>query len=233
MNQSAISYENPIKVVIMDEMDGLSQQAFNALRATMERCAANTRFIGTCNFIEKIPDPIQSRFQLIDFNFGVDETNEIKKGQILRIMTIGKKEGLNVDKMAAVKMVQTYYPDFRSIVNHLQRFKLEGKTDVVESDIKDSASEFAELYEMIIMKDNPVENYKFVMKNYSNCVEEAITSLGQPFMEFIMKSKPNLVSKLPAIAVLNAKYQFQLKNCIDPVVELLANIYELQMEMQK
>jgi DNA polymerase III delta prime subunit len=233
MNQSAISYENPIKVVIMDEMDGLSQQAFNALRATMERCAANTRFIGTCNFIEKIPDPIQSRFQLIDFNFGVDETNEIKKGQILRVLTIGKKEGLNIDKMAAVKMVQTYYPDFRSIVNHLQRFKLEGKTDIVESDIKDTASEFAELYEMIIMKDNPVENYKFVMKNYSNCVEEAITSLGQPFMEYIMKSKPNLISKLPAIAVLNAKYQFQLKNCIDPVVELLANIYELQIEMQK
>ena len=54
-----------------------------------------------------------------------------------------------------VKMVQTYYPDFRSIVNHLQRFKLEGKTDVIESDIKDSASEFAELYEMIIMKDIP------------------------------------------------------------------------------
>jgi DNA polymerase III delta prime subunit len=233
MNQSAISYDNPIKVVIMDEMDGLSQQAFNALRATMERCAANTRFIGTCNFIEKIPDPIQSRFQLIDFNFGVDETNEIKKGQILRVISIGKKEGLNIDKMAALKIVQTYYPDFRSIVNHLQRFKLEGKTDIVESDIKDTASEFAELYEMIIMKDNPVENYKFVMKNYSNCVEEAITSLGQPFMEFIMKSKPNLISKLPAIAVLNAKYQFQLKNCIDPVVELLANIYELQIEMQK
>ena len=104
---------------------------------------------------------------------------------------------------------------------------------LLRGDIKDSASEFAELYEMIIMKDNPVENYKFVMKNYSNCVEEAITSLGQPFMEYIMKSKPNLVSKLPVIAVLNAKYQFQLKNCIDPVVELLANIYELQMEMQK
>jgi DNA polymerase III delta prime subunit len=148
-------------------------------------------------------------------------------------LNIGKKEGLNIDKMAAVKIVQTYYPDFRSIVNHLQRFKLEGKTDIVESDIKDASSEFAELYEMIITKDNPVENYKFVMKNYSNCVEEAITSLGQPFMEFIMKYRPNLISKLPTIVVLNAKYQFQLKNCIDPVVELLANIYELQIEMQK
>ena len=233
LNQSILHYDNPIKVVILDEMDGMSQQAYAALRATMEKCSTNTRFIGTCNYIEKIPDPIQSRFLKIDFNFSSEEINEVKKGQILRVMEICKKEGLNISREAVAKLVLTYYPDFRSIVKKLHRFSLEGKTSIEASDIKDSASEYAELYEMIITQDNPVDNYKFVMKNYSNCVDEAIASLGYPFIEYILKSRPALMGKIPVISVLNAKYQQNLKLCVDPVVVLLANVYELQMEIQK
>lgn len=233
MNQSILHYDNPIKVVILDEMDGMSQQAYAALRATMEKCSVNTRFIGTCNYIEKIPDPIQSRFLMIDFNFTSEEINEVKKGQLLRVVEICRKEGLNITKDAVAKLVLTYYPDFRSIVKKLQRFSLEGKTNVGVDDIKDSASEYAELYDMIITQDNPVENYKFVMKNYSNCVDEVIAALGYPFVEYILKSKPNIMDKIPVITILNAKYQQNLKNCIDPVVVLLANIFELQTEIQK
>ena len=233
MNQSILHYDNPIKVVILDEMDGMSQQAYAALRATMEKCSVNTRFIGTCNYIEKIPDPIQSRFLMIDFNFTSEEINEVKKGQLLRVIEICRKEGLNITKDAVAKLVLTYYPDFRSIVKKLQRFSLEGKTNVGVDDIKDSASEYAELYDMIITQDNPVENYKFVMKKYSNCVDEAIAALGYPFVEYILKSKPNIMDKIPVITILNAKYQQNLKNCIDPVVVLLANIFELQTEIQK
>ena len=233
LNQSILHYDNPIKIVLIDECDGFSQQAWQGMRATVEQYAANTRFILTANYENKIPDPIKSRFQMIDFNFTSEETNEIKKGQILRVIDICKSEGMTIDKMAAVKMIQNYYPDMRSIVNHLQKYYLEGKTNLTESDIKDSTSEFAELYDMIITKDNPLENYKFVMKNYSNCVDEVVASLGNPFREYIMKSKPNLIGKLPIIAVLNAKYQMNLKNCIDPVIVALANIYELQMEIQK
>ncbi len=233
MNQSVLHYDNPIKVVIMDEMDGMSQQAYNALRATMEKCAKNTRFIGTCNYLEKVPAPIQSRFQLVDFNFTSEEMNEIKIGQFKRVCEICSKEGLKISKEAALKMVQTYFPDFRSIVNHLQRYKLEGKDTIEETDVKDNASEYAELYDMILTKDDPVENYKFVMKNYSNTVDETIAALGNPFVQYIMKNRPNVVGKIPIIAILNAKYQMNLKQSIDPVIVLLANIYELQQEIQK
>ena len=233
MNTSVIHYDNPIKVVIMDEMDGMSQQAYNALRATMEKCAKNTRFIGTCNYLEKVPAPIQSRFQLVDFNFTSEEMTEIKMGQFKRVYEICSKEGLKITKEAALKMVQTYFPDFRSVVNHLQRYKLEGKDSIEETDVKDNVSEYAELYDMILTKDDPVENYKFVMQNYSNMVDETISALGNPFMQYIMKNKPNVVGKIPIIAILNSKYQMNLKQSIDPVVVLLANIYELQQEIQK
>ena len=232
MNNSVLQYDNPIKVVIMDEMDGMSQQAYNALRATMEKCAKNTRFIGTCNYIEKVPAPIQSRFQLVDFNFTSEEMKEIKIGQFKRVCEICSKEGLKISKEAALKMVQTYFPDFRSVVNHLQRYKLEGKDTIEETDVKDNASEYAELYDMILTKDDPVENYKFVMKNYSNTVDETIAALGNPFVQYIMKNRPNVVGKIPIVAILNAKYQMNLKQSIDPVIVLLANIYELQQEIQ-
>ena len=233
MNQSILHYDNPSKVVIVDESDFMSQNALAGMRATIEQYAANTRFIFTCNYVEKIPAPIQSRFQMIDFNFTQEEQIEIKKGQFKRIIEVCNKEGMSIAKEAALKLMQTYYPDFRSIINHLQRYKLEGKTDITESDIKDSASEYSELYDMIITQDNPVDNYKFVMKNYSNCVDEVISALGYPFIEYILKSKPALMGKIPVISILNAKYQQNLKNCIDPIVTLLANIFELQMEIQK
>lgn len=233
MNQSILHYDNPIKVVLIDEADFLTANAQSGLRATIEQYAVNTRFILTCNYPEKISEPIQSRFQMIDFNFTQDESNEVKKGQILRVMDICKKEGLTISRDAVVKLVLTYYPDMRSIINHLQRFSLEGKTNIEVTDIKDSASEYSELYDMIITQDNPVDNYKFVMKNYSNSVDETITALGQPFIEYILKTKPNLMGQIPMISVLNAKYQQNLKNCIDPIIVLLANIYELQMEIQK
>ena len=232
-NQSILHYDNPIKVVILDEMDGMSQQAYAALRATMEKCSVNTRFIGTCNYIEKIPDPIQSRFLKIDFNFTSEEMKEVQGGQMRRVIEICKKEGLTISREAITKLVFTYFPDFRGIVKKLQRFSLEGKTNITDADIKDSASEYAELYEMIITQDNPVDNYKFVMKKYSNCVDEAVASLGYPFIEYILKSRPALMGKIPVISVLNAKYQQNLKLCVDPVVVLLANVYELQMEIQK
>ena len=158
---------------------------------------------------------------------------EVKKGQLLRVMEICKKEGLNITKEAIGKLVLTYYPDFRGIVKKLQRFMLEGKTEVTVDDIKDSASEFSELYELVITGDNPFENYKFVMKHYSNCVDEAIAALGHPFIEYILKSKPNMMGFIPVISILNAKYPQNLKNCIDPVVVLLANVFELQQEIQK
>ena len=233
MNQSVLHYDNPIKVVLIDEADFLTLNAQSGLRATIEQFAKNTRFILTCNYLEKISEPIQSRFQLVDFNFTSEEMTEIKMGQVKRVGEICSKEGLKITKEAALKMVQTYFPDFRSVVNHLQRYKLEGKETVEVDDVKDNASEYAELYDMILTKDDPVENYKFVMKNYSNTVDETIASLGNPFMQYIMKNKPNVVGKIPIIAILNSKYQMNLKQSIDPVVVLLANIYELQQEIQK
>ena len=66
---SILDDRNKFKVVILDEVDGVSDQFFKALRATMEQFASNSRFIATCNYINKLPDPILSRFEVINFDF--------------------------------------------------------------------------------------------------------------------------------------------------------------------
>ena len=71
------------KVVILDEVDGVSDQFFKALRATMEQFASNSRFIATCNYINKLPDPILSRFEVINFDFDKEEETELTNLSIL------------------------------------------------------------------------------------------------------------------------------------------------------
>jgi len=75
---SILDDRNKFKVVILDEVDGVSDQFFKALRATMEQFASNSRFIATCNYINKLPDAILSRFEVINFDFDKSEETDQK-----------------------------------------------------------------------------------------------------------------------------------------------------------
>ena len=77
------------KVVILDEVDGVSDQFFKALRATMEQFASNSRFIATCNYINKLPDPILSRFEVINFDFDKEDAKAIKDKLIAKMYALG------------------------------------------------------------------------------------------------------------------------------------------------
>jgi replication factor C small subunit len=69
------------KIVILDEFDGASDQFYKALRGTIEKFATNTRFVATCNYINKVPDAIQSRFEVIDFNPVTTEEDDALKAE--------------------------------------------------------------------------------------------------------------------------------------------------------
>jgi DNA polymerase III delta prime subunit len=121
-NRSVMHEPGKLKVVILDEIDGVSDQFFKALRATMDQFSMNARFVATCNYVNKVPDPIQSRFEMIDFDFTKEEEVEIMKGYIMRILQIAQAEGLNIDKLAAVELVKRKFPDLRNMLNTLQGF---------------------------------------------------------------------------------------------------------------
>jgi len=126
---------NPLKVIILDEADYFTPAAQAGLRNMMETFSEHTRFILTCNFHERIIEPIHSRCQ----SFGV--TPPSKKDVAANLVNILKNENVSFDKDGVVLLVNTHYPDIRAVINTAQRNVVNGelklaKEDILEGDVK-------------------------------------------------------------------------------------------------
>ena len=233
MTSSLMSGGNGLKVVIMDEMDGMSAQAYQALRGCIEEFACNTRFVATCNFVTKVPEPIQSRFECISFDFDSEETLEVKKQYAKRIKQICDNEGIGIDKEAISMLMRNNFPDMRSIVNKLQSMIIQNVGHITADNVSKTNSECTDIFDLIINSSDPVANYKTVVSSYGTKVDEVLDSLGREFIEYITSSKPDLIKFIPHITIIAAKYQSQKNMCIDPVVCLLACVYEMQQTIKQ
>jgi replication factor C small subunit len=216
------------KVVILDEVDGVSDQFFKALRATMEQFASNSRFIATCNYINKIPDPVLSRFEVINFDFDKEEESELTKKYIKRVYQICKNEGLTIEKDALVEFVRRNFPDLRNTLNKLQGFKTQGTTNITINDVKRFNSVFKDIFELIFNETDPAKNYQMLVSNYSNRIDEVLAALGAEFIEYIQQEKQKNVQHIPQIIITVAQHQAQRVHVIDPVITMLSCVYSLQ-----
>tara|TARA_Y100000389_G_C17471218_1_gene531198 strand:+ start:15749 stop:16708 length:960 start_codon:yes stop_codon:yes gene_type:complete len=217
-----------MKLVILDEVDGVSDQFNKALKAAMERFESTTRFIATTNHINKIPEAVQSRFECVNYDFTEDEANEMLKGYIKRIYEISKKEEIMFDKDALVEFSKRKFPDMRSMLNTLQGYHDENKKHITINDVKKFHSVYKDVYELIFNNEDPVKNYKYMVSNYSNKVDDVLATLGNDFIEFIQMENPTYCNKIPQILVTVAAHQSQRVHVIDPVVSLLSCIFSIQ-----
>ena len=217
------------KVVVLDEFDGASDQFYKALRGTIEKFAGNSRFIATCNWINKVPEAIQSRFEVINFDpINQDEEGFVKnewKGRIRLILT---KLGISIDDDSLDEFEKEYFPDLRSALNRIQSWQIEGISAVDSSKIKDSAWSYEDLYQMIFKSKDPVSNYQVIVGQYSSKVDDVMAALGEEFINWIIKNKQDQAKIIPGIIVLVAEHQAQRTQVIDPVVSLLALIFKIQ-----
>lgn len=216
------------KVVILDEVDGVSDQFFKALRATMEQFASNSRFIATCNYINKLPDPILSRFEVINFDFDKEEETELTKKYIRRVYEICKQEDMTIEKDALVEFVRRNFPDLRSTLNKLQGFKTQGTNNITVNEVKRFNSVYKDVFELIFNETDPAKNYQMLVSNYSNRVDDILQTLGEEFVEYIQQEQLQSVKHIPQIIISVAKHQQQRVHVIDPVITMLSCIYEIQ-----
>lgn len=225
---SILDDRDKFKVVILDEVDGVSDQFFKALRATMETFASNSRFIATCNYINKLPDPILSRFEVINFDFDKEEESELTKKYIRRVYDICKKEDMTIEKDALVEFVRRNFPDLRSTLNKLQGYKTQGTTNITIEDVKKFNSVYKDVFELIFHETDPVKNYQKLVGEYSNRVDDVLQTLGEEFIEYIQAEKQGSIKFIPQIAVTVAEHQAQRNLVIDQVITLLSCVYKLQ-----
>ena len=124
---------NDVKIVILDEADYLTPQAQATLRHTIETCSATTRFILTCNYLERIISPLQSRCQTFEI------TPPSKTEVIEHISNITAEEKLfDVEIDDVQKVVNTHYPDIRKIINTIQGSIVDGYVKIDDNSLKSS-----------------------------------------------------------------------------------------------
>lgn len=217
------------KIVILDEFDGASDQFYKALRGTIEKFASNARFIATCNYINKVPDAIQSRFEVIDFNpVTSTEEDELKKEWRDRVKLILNKINIEIDEDSLVEFQKSYYPDFRSALNKVQTWMIEGVKKVDSDKINELGWSYENLYNLIISSKDPVANYQNISGEYQGKVDEVMSALGDEFIDWIINNKPEYRKIIPAVIVLVADHQAQRTQVIDPIVSLLSLVFQIQ-----
>jgi DNA polymerase III delta prime subunit len=217
------------KVVVLDEFDGASEQFYKALRGTIEKFAANTRFVATCNWINKVPEAIQSRFEVISFDpISQEEEDYVKNEWRSRIKLILQKLKIEIDEDSLDEFEKEYFPDLRSSLNRIQSWVIEGVNKIDSSRINDSGWSYEDIYRMIFESKDPVKNYQAIVGQYSSKVDDVMTALGEEFINWIIKNKSSYAVIIPGVIVLVAEHQAQRQVVIDPVVSLLSLIFKIQ-----
>ena len=229
----SLDYESgkeKLKCVLMDEIDGATPEFFNAYRANSERFSNVARFIATANYIEKIPEPIRSRFNCISFEpINAEEekylTNEYKK----RIASIMNAAHITYTQEVLDKFVRNKFPDMRALLNQLQSLYLQGIKELNDKNFNVNF-DFEDLFKLCLNKpEKPYENYKLIVSEYSNKIDDAIVSLGNDFIEYIKTNSPEKIDKIPLILIAVAEHQYQMQFVIDKMVTLLSVIFKIQI----
>jgi len=210
------------KVVIIDEADNTTHDVQLSLRTFVEEYHTNCRFIFTCNFINKIIDPLHSRCTVVDFRIKKEEEQRLQVAFFDRLKGILDASGVAYEDKVLVKLIQRYYPDWRRLLNEAQRHSAGGSLDAtVLCDIAD-----VNLDELIrAMKNKEFTTVrKWVVNNMDSDPNTIIRKIYNSLTEVLEGS-----SIPPAVLVL-AKYQYQIAFVADQEINLLACLTEIMVE---
>ncbi len=212
------------KVIIIDEADNTGNDVQMLLRANIEAFYNNCRFIFTCNYKNKIIEPLHSRCACIDFTIKGKQKAQLAGAFFKRLQTILDLEKIEYEQKVLAELVSTYFPDFRRVLNECQRYATSGKIDV---GILASFSDIS-INELIKnLKDkNFTEVRKWVVSNLDNDTTAILRKIYDSLYD-------NLVpASIPAAVLVIAKYQYQGSFVADQEINLLAALTELMCECE-
>lgn len=219
---STISLSSNTKVVILDEFDYSNAQSIQpALRGAIEEFAKNCRFIITCNYKNRIIEPIHSRCTCIDFNIPVKEKPEMAKQFLSRCEYILTKEKITFDKKVLPQLIIKHFPDFRRTLNELQRYSAAGTIDI---GILSEAGELRVKDLMTHMKDKNFSSVRsWVVSNLDNDPQHIFRKLYDGLYEHLKSAS------IPNAILVIAEYQYKSAFVADQEINLMACVVELMM----
>ena len=220
----SLSSEAKHKVIIIDEADNTGNDVQLLLRAFIEEFAGNCRFIFTCNYKNKILEPLHSRCAVIEFSVKGKERQGIAGQFFKRLNTILDKERIESDKKVLAELINKHFPDWRRVLNECQRYSVSGKID---SGILAAFSDVAvdDLIKNLKAKNFP-EVRKWVVSNMDNDTAVLFRRIYDSLYESLVPAT------IPAAVLIIAKYQYQIAFVADQEINMLAALTEIMVECQ-
>lgn len=222
---STVSLSGGRKYVILDEADYLNANSTQpALRNFMEEFSRNCGFILTCNFKNRIIEPLHSRCSVVDFKISKKDMAKLAMQFMKRVGTILEKEGIDYDKAVVAEVIQKHFPDWRRVLNELQRYSATGKIDTgILANVQEiSINELVGL----IRDKNFTEIRKWVANNIDQDQNELFRRIYDQSSEFLT---PISVAQLVLII---AKYQYQAAFAANAEINLVACLTEIMMHCE-
>ncbi len=219
-----------LKCVILDELDGATEEFYKALRAVMERYSQTARFIASCNYIQKIPEPLwKSRFHSVSYDpINKEEENYLKTEYHNRVGAILNAAKIKYSPEVLHKFVAGSFPDLRALMNKVQSLYNRGVKELNEENFNTNF-EFKDLFNVCLTPvGKPFENYKAIINQFGSRVDDSLIALGSDFPEHLKNVAPDKEDKLPQVIIAVADYQYQKQTAIDPLVTLLACVFKIQ-----
>jgi DNA polymerase III delta prime subunit len=221
---SSMSLSGGRKVVIIDEADYLNPNSTQpAMRGAIEEFASNCSFIFTCNFKNRIIDPIHSRCTVVDFKINGSK-QKMAAAFFKRAEWILEQEGITYDKSVVAAVITKHFPDNRRVLNELQRYSVSG---TIDKGILASVSD-VQMNELVssIMNKDFASCRKWVTNNLDNDITRIFRNIYDALYD---KLKPNSV---PQMVLILAKYQYQAAFVADHEINLIACLTELMVECE-
>jgi DNA polymerase III delta prime subunit len=221
---SSVSLTGGRKVIIIDEADYLNPNSTQpALRGAIEEFSSNCSFIFTCNFKNRIIDPIHSRCAVVDFKTNGSKA-KLATQFMKRVEWILGEENITYDKEVVAAVITKHFPDNRRILNELQRYSASGTIDKgILSSVSDIQTK--ELITALKEKDFAAAR-KWVTNNLDNDPARIYRKLYDNMYEYLQSSS------IPPTVLVLAKYQYQAAFAADQEINLMACLTEMMVECE-
>jgi DNA polymerase III delta prime subunit len=212
------------KVIIIDEADNTGNDVQLLLRANIEAFYNNCRFIFTCNYKNKIIEPLHSRCAVIDFTIKGKQRVQLAGNFFQRLQFILDQEKIEYDQKVVAELVSKYFPDFRRVLNEIQRYSTSGKIDagILASFSDISVSELIKH----LKEKNFTEVRKWVVSNLDNDAHIVLRRIYDACYEYLTPQS------IPAAVLVISKYLYQSGFVADQEINTLAALTELMCECE-
>ena len=212
------------KIVIVDEADNTTPDVQLLLRASIEEFQKNCRFIFTCNYKNKIIEPLHSRCSVVDFHIKGKEKAQLASAFLKRINSILEQEGIEFELKVVAEVIQKHFPDFRRTLNELQRYASRGKIDTgILAQVAD-----VKISDLVgYLKGREFTNMKkWVSSNIDNEPQVIMRKIYDNLYTYL------LPKSIPEAVLVIGEYQYKATFVMDQEINLVAFLTELMMRCE-